>query len=255
MLESPQRRASAREPSPARARSWQTSRRALLGAALALTPYAPALADQIQSLDAIRIAAESFVAAQVPEAQGDRTLETANLDSRLRLTPCGEDLRTFFAPGSHTGSRRTVGVGCPGPKPWTVYVSVRIIYRGEVLVAARALPRGTVLGTADLVMEERSLEEGPSGYITDPQVALGKRTTRPLLLGLPVTSPMLEQIRVVARGKRVSLVIESPYLSVRTAGTALEDGAPGDRIRVQNIESKKIVEGVVGDDGVVRVRP
>ena len=255
MSESPQRRASAREPSPARARSWQTSRRALLGAALALTPYAPALADQIQSLDAIRIAAESFVAAQVPEAQGDRTLETANLDSRLRLTPCGEDLRTFFAPGSHTGSRRTVGVGCPGPKPWTVYVSVRIIYRGEVLVAARALPRGTVLGTADLVMEERSLEEGPSGYITDPQEALGKRTTRPLLLGLPVTSPVLEQIQVVARGQRVSLVVESPYLSVRTAGTALEDGAPGDRIRVQNSESKKIVEGVVGDDGVVRVRP
>ena len=254
MSESPQRRASACVPSPVRAPSWKTARRVLLGAALALTPSASALADEIQSLDAVRIAAESFVAAQTPEAQGKRTLETAKLDSRLRLTPCGEDLRTFFAPGSHTGSRRTVGIGCPGPKPWTVYVSVRIIYRGEVLVAARALPRGTVLGTTDLVMEERNLDESPSGYLTDPQEALGKRTTRPLLLGLPITSPVLEQVQVVARGQRVSLVVESPYLSVRTAGTALEDGAPGDRIRVQNSESKKIVEGVVGDDGVVRVR-
>jgi flagella basal body P-ring formation protein FlgA len=147
-----------------------------------------------------------------------------------------------------------VGIGCPGPKPWTVYVSVRIVYRGEVLVSARALPRGAVLGAADLVIEERSLEEGPSGYLTDPREALGKRTTRPLLLGLPVTSLVLEQIQVVARGQRVPLVVESPYLSVRTAGTALEDGASGDRIRVQNNESKKVVEGVVGDDGVVRVR-
>jgi flagellar basal body P-ring formation protein FlgA len=255
MSESPQYRASARAPSPDRAPSWKTARRALLGAALALTPSAPTLADQIQSLDAVRIAAESFVAAQTPEAQGKRTLETAQLDSRLRLTPCGDDLRTFFAPGSHTGSRRTVGIGCSGPKPWTVYVSVHIVYRGQVLVAARALPQGTVLGTADLVMEERSLEDSPSGYLIDPQVALGKRTTRPLLLGLPITSPMIEQIQVVARRQRVSLIVESPYLSVRTAGTALEGGAPGDRIRVQNSESQKIVEGVVGDDGVVRVRP
>jgi flagella basal body P-ring formation protein FlgA len=103
-------------------------------------------------------------------------------------------------------------------------------------------------------MEERNLDESPSGYLTDPQEALGKRTTRPLLLGLPITSPVLEQVQVVARGQRVSLVVESPYLSVRSAGTALEDGAPGDHIRVQNSESKKIVEGVVGDDGVVRVR-
>ncbi len=254
MSESPLRRASACVPSLVRIPSRKTARRALLGAALALTPFASALADEIQSLDAVRIAAESFVAAQTPEAQGKQTLETAKLDSRLRLTPCGEDLRTFFAPGSHTGNRRTVGIGCPGPKPWTVYVSVRIISRGEVLVAARALPRGTVLGTTDLVMEERNLDDSPSGYLTDPLEALGKRTTRPLLLGLPITSPVLEQVQVVARGQRVSLVVESPYLSVRSAGTALEGGAPGDRIRVQNSESKKIVEGVVGDDGVVRVR-
>jgi len=104
-------------------------------------------------------------------------------------------------------------------------------------------------------MEERPLDDGVSGYLTDPQAALGKRTNRPLQLGLPITSPALEQVQVVARRQRVALILESPYLSVRTAGTALEAGAPGDRIRVQNIESQKIVEGVVGEDGVVRVRP
>ena len=61
----------------------------------------------------------------------------SNLDSRLRLAACGEGLQTFFAPGSRVGSRRTVGVSCQTPKPWTVYVSAQIAYRGEVLVAAR----------------------------------------------------------------------------------------------------------------------
>ncbi len=254
MSKCPEHPAGARAPRPARVPRRHTARRTLLSAALALLLSAPAPAEQIQSLEDIRVAAESFVAAQIPEAQGDRTLEAANLDSRLRLTPCSDGLRTFFAPGSRTGSRRTVGVSCPGPKPWTVYVSVRIIYRGEVVVAARALPRGAVLDTADLVLEERSLEDGPAGYLTDPQQALGKRTNRPLLLGLPVTSLVLEQVQVVARGQRVWLVAESPYLSVRMTGVALEDGAPGDRIRVQNSESKKVIDGVVGDDGIVRVR-
>jgi flagella basal body P-ring formation protein FlgA len=37
------------------------------------------------------------------------------------------------------------------------------------------------------------------------------------------------------------------------SGTALEPGTPGQHIRVQNNESKKVVEGLVGDDGFVRV--
>jgi flagella basal body P-ring formation protein FlgA len=229
------------------------SRPLLFTGLLALALAAPAAAEEIQDLDGIRLAVESFVAAQTPDERGERHITVGNLDSRLRLTVCGEGLQTFFAPGSRVGSRRTVGVSCQRPKPWTVYVSAQVTYRGAVLVAARALPRGAVLGAGDLVLEERDLDDGPSGYLTEPAQALGRRTTRPLRLGLPVTSGLLEDVQVVERGQRVWLVAQSRALSVRMAGTALEHGAPGDRIRVQNNDSRKVVEGLVGDDGVVRV--
>ena len=58
---------------------------------------------------------------------------------------------------------------------------------------------------------------------------------------------------MIARGQRVWLLAESGSLTVRMSGTALETGAPGDRIRVQNNESKKVVQGLVGDDGFIRV--
>ncbi len=242
------------QPRRTQAAGQDTRRRPVFAIALALLAcYGAAPANEIQDLDSLRIAVESFVAAQVPSRGRERTVEVANLDSRLRLTRCGDGLRTFFAPGSRTGSRRTVGVSCPGPKPWTVYVSVRIIEHGEVLVAARSVPRGAVLTAEDLVIEERDLEESPTGYLTDPAQALGLRTTRPLRLGLPVTRSLLEEIQIVERGQRVWLVAESAHLAVRMAGTAMEDGAPGDRIRVQNSVSKKVLDGVVGDDGVVRV--
>jgi len=224
----------------------------MLATTLALT-VAPASADEIQRLDEIRAAVESFVAAQTQDIGASRTIEVGNLDTRVRLARCEDGLRVFFAPGSLSGSRRTVGVSCPGPKPWTIYVSARVIHRGEVLVATRNLPRGAVLAESDLASEERNIEEGPSGYLTEPAQAVGKRTIRPLRLGLPVTSGALEDVQVIERGQRVWLLAQSRSLSVRMSGTALEGGTPGDRIRVQNDASKRVVQGLVGEDGSIRV--
>jgi flagella basal body P-ring formation protein FlgA len=223
----------------------------LLGATLLLAP--PVRSAQIQDLDEIRAAVESFVAAQTLDIDASRSIEVGNLDARVRLARCEEGLRIFFAPGSHNGSRRTVGVSCPGTKPWTIYVSARITRRGPVLVATRNLPRGAVIEASDLATEERNIEESPSGYLTNPTEALGKRASRPLRLGLPVTTGGLEDVPVIDRGQRVWLLAESRSLTVRMSGTALEPGAPGDRIRVQNNESKKVVEGLVGDDGFIRI--
>jgi flagella basal body P-ring formation protein FlgA len=223
----------------------------LMGAALVLAT--PVLSDQIQDLDEIRTAVESYVAAQTLDMDASRSIEVGNLDTRVRLARCEEGLRVFFAPGSHNGSRRTVGVSCTGTKPWTIYVSARITRRGPVLVATRNLPRGAVIQASDLTTEERNIEESPSGYLTNPTEALGKRASRPLRLGLPLTAGSLEAVPVIARGQRVWLLAESRALTVRMSGTALETGAPGDRIRVQNNESKKVVQGLVGDDGFIRV--
>ncbi|MEY6431928.1 flagellar basal body P-ring formation chaperone FlgA [Thioalkalicoccus limnaeus] len=227
----------------------------LLCAAFTLPLSSPAPAEQIQDLEGIRLAVESFVRAQTHEERGDPTVEVTNLDSRLRLRACDDGLRTFFAPGSRGGSRLTVGVNCPAPNPWTIYVSARVIYRGEVLIAARSLPRGAVLSETDLVVEERDLDQSPSGYLSEPYEALGKRTTRPLRSGLPVTVSALESVKIVERGQRIWLVVESPALSVRVAATALEGGAPGERIRAENTATRQVVEGVVDDDGTVRVGP
>jgi flagella basal body P-ring formation protein FlgA len=219
------------------------------------TAHAAGIADiHIQDLDSVRSAVESFVAAQTGDTRGERSISVGNLDTRLRLRACGDRLEVFFPPGSRTGRNRTVGVDCSGPKPWTIYVSVTIRYRGEVLVAARALPRGAVIGHADVVVEERELDDGAFGYLADPDGALGRRTTRPLRAGSPIPEGALEDVPTVLRGQSVWIIAQSPYLMVRMVGTALQDGAPGDRIQVENPRSKKVVEGVVDEEGVVRIR-
>lgn len=208
----------------------------------------------VQDIDAIRKAAVSFVAAEIPPTPGTtRTVQVDNLDPRLRLDACPEDLETFLPPGVRGRTNRTVGIRCRGPKPWTVYVTVRISYRGQVLVAARGLPRGTVIQASDLVVQERNLQGGPLDYLTQSQQAVGMRTTRPLRPGTLIDQDSLEAVPVVARGQRVWLVAQSSNLQVRTVGTALQDGTVGAMIRVENTSSGKIVEGVVTRQGVIRI--
>jgi flagella basal body P-ring formation protein FlgA len=212
-----------------------------------------AASDEIQDLDAIRQAVESFVATQTPPGPGTRTIEVDNLDSRLRLQACTAGMQTSFPPGGRSGGNRTVGVSCPGPKPWTIYVSVRISYRGDVLVAARSLPRGSAVGASDLVVQERDLQGGPFGYLTQTEQAVGMRTTRAVRAGMPIAEGILEEVPVVTRGQKVWMVAESANLKVRMVGTALQDGAVGDRVRVENASSKKVVEGIVAQNGIVRI--
>jgi flagella basal body P-ring formation protein FlgA len=51
------------------------------------------------------------------------------------------------------------------------------------------------------------------------------------------------------------LAASASGVEVRAAGKALEDGRQGARIRVQNLTSMKVVEGVVDTARVIHVSP
>jgi len=59
--------------------------------------------------------------------------------------------------------------------------------------------------------------------------------------------------RLIKRGEIVTLKIMTPFMQITTKGRALQDGAHGESVRVTNTRSKKIIEGVVIESGVVRV--
>ena len=72
-------------------------------------------------------------------------------------------------------------------------------------------------------------------------------------MGGPVLSNMLKQPIILRRGESVSLLARSPTFEVRMEGKALMDGAVGDRVKVRNLRSKRIVEGRITETGTVLV--
>ncbi len=213
-----------------------------------------ASAGAIQAPGTIRAAAGAFLRAQHPGVEhSDLQVRVTALDPRLRLPHCSEPLRTFLAPGSRTLGNTTVGVRCRAPRPWTIYVPARVSIYRKVLVAARPLPRGTRLSAADVRMTRKDVDNLAYGYLSDPTAVQGKLLRRLVPAGMALDPEMLESPPLVKRGQQVVLLAEIGGLQVRMTGLALATGAAGDSIKVRNLSSRRVVEGVIVRTGVVRV--
>ncbi len=219
-----------------------------------------ALADAaIQPLDSIRTTAEKFVIAELPksiEVSRRKVIATAGyLDSRLRLPACDGNLTAARPQGSVLTARNTIGVTCPSGNEWTVYVPVTLESETTVLVTRRAAARGANL-TAEDVEERTQLVPGiASNYVADPAKLAGMHAKRAIPAGTALTADVLAPNLLIKRGQQVTLLAAVGGIEVRASGRALTEGGAADRIRVQNLNSTRVVEGFVESADIVRIAP
>jgi flagella basal body P-ring formation protein FlgA len=212
--------------------------------------------ESIQSLDAIRAAAQTFVTQHVPkQAPGAVTVNVGALDSRLRLAPCASPLKVSLPAGATFRERMTVAVSCTASSSWTVYVPIAIETQTPVLVLRRAANRGARLTADDVEMQTRVVQGTGASYLTDVAELGGRTLKRPLGPGAALTIDAMMDDMVVKRGQRVTLLAAVGGLEVRAAGVAMNDAAARGRVKVQNITSNRIVEGVVETPDVIRITP
>jgi flagella basal body P-ring formation protein FlgA len=216
--------------------------------------FAASPASPWQDHAAIRAAAQDFLHAFVgSQHQGRSQVRLSPMDPRLKVKACGTPLDAFMPPGGRVMGNTTVGVRCPEPGGWSIYVSARIDIFGPVLVAKQPLARGTRIHAQDLELVERNLSNLPYGYYTDLQPVTGQLAKRTIATATVITPPMLQEPNLVKRGERVAVIAESGPLKIRTSGKALNDGKSGDLIRVRTDGSQRVVDGLAVSAGVIKV--
>lgn len=128
----------------------------------------------------------------------------------------------------------------------------KIEARANIITTAIPVKKGTILAPRHLketVMDISELKD--PGFSTDE--FLGKKITRSLRAGSPVKVSMVESLPVIHRGEKVKIVIQSGAMLLTATGLAHSDGKIDDLIRVQNINSSKVVFGRVAAPGIVEV--
>jgi len=225
----------------------------VLASALAALAFATNAHADVQALDTIQAAAEEFVRASLPENSAKHFVTANKLDSRLRLDDCGSPLEAFSQGTAMNTGRMTIGVRCPSATAWTIYVPVTVEVEVSVLVLRRPLARRARVELSDVEPQVRRLPGSASVFINDTASLQGHRLKRSLPVGTALTVEMLQPDVIVRRGQQVTLIAANGSVQIRAQGQALSEGAASDRVRVQNVSSLKVVEGVVESDGVVRV--
>jgi len=212
-----------------------------------------ARAEAIQSLASIEAAVKGFVAKSMDDS-GDSEFTIGRLDPRLRLAQCDADLLLRFSREPRGGGPNAVEVRCEGTRPWSMYVTVDVARFAQVVVSTRGLVRGAVISADDVAVARRRINGTRPDYLSDPATAVGRVAARAIgpdqILG--AANVMLP--RLVKRGDEVTIASVGSAISVRVRGQALKDGALGDRVSVRNLNSKRVVEGVVNADGMVVVQ-
>ncbi len=122
----------------------------------------------------------------------------------------------------------------------------------EVPVAAAALRRGQPLAEVETVLERRDVLVSRGILKTLPTAVQDYELAEGLAPGQAFSDRSLRLKTVVFRGRRVDARIQAGTLEITTKVEALEDGYPGQSIRVRNPLSKREFRGIVqGEDSVL----
>lgn len=208
--------------------------------AIALALAAPwARAADWQPVASIRTAALSTLAAGT---EGEAVVADA-----LRLPRCGAPLQV--QPTANT----TVEVSCPDAGGWRLFVPVKVRRNQAVLVLTRGIATGETLAAADISIAQRDAARIAGAVLSDPATAVGRIARRPLQAGTLLSANDLVTRRLIKRGDNVALVSRRGSVEVRIAGRAMGDAGENERVSVENLSSRRIVQGTVDASGDVIV--
>lgn len=180
----------------------------------------------------------------------DTKIIVHSIDRRLKLSKC-DALSFNLASGSRLMGKTSVRIMCSSPKAWSFYAATTISRYDEVMVLNGSFSRGHILRENNIFRTRKDLSKLPFGYITNIHDVVGKQLKRHMQVGRVLTPSHLTNPIVIKRGELVALQRKTSGFMVSMKGSAMMDGAIGDRIRVKNSSSKRIIEGQIAKAGLV----
>lgn len=219
---------------------------------LAISGSAQALENNTQI--AIGNTVKDFLTRQVVSRyKSQPEITVRRLDPRLQLKPCKLPLTASVRRGSKLAGITTVSVSCTGQSNWKIYVQAEVTIVLDIVVADAMLERGQVISEGDLTIEPHDIGNLPQGYFDDTGKIAGMIARRTIKPGDLINSHMLKRAYMVKRGESVYLVVKTPGLQVQMKGKALGNATKGNTVRVKNLSSNRIVEGIATAPGVVSI--
>ncbi|MDO9104269.1 MAG: flagellar basal body P-ring formation chaperone FlgA [Methylovulum sp.] len=208
---------------------------------------------RFQAHESIYLIVKNTIAAKISPA-ADYGINIVPLDSQLQLPECTQPLEAFAVAEHIKAGRVSMGVRCSAGQKWSLYVSALISVYENILVLAQPLQRGEIITPAMLVSERREVSRLREDYFTQAQQVENKQAARPLAAGSILSLRNISEPLAVKKGDKVLIRSTHTGLSITMGGLAMMDGVKGQRIRVKNENSGRIINATVIETGLVTVQ-
>lgn len=143
-----------------------------------------------------------------------------------------------------------VAISVAGHEQAVREVTFKLAYAVRQAVAVQDMPAGTVVSTENVKIEIRWSDRAGEDFVSP----YGMRTASAVKAGDVLCPSMLKASAAPAtirKNQSVVLKIERTGFQISSVGVALQDGRIGEVIKVENIDSRRIVSARIGDDGTL----
>ncbi|MPV70250.1 flagellar basal body P-ring formation chaperone FlgA [Burkholderia sp. BE17] len=218
-------------------------------AALAQAPVPTAARGGDPAAQQVKEAAQAWLARYVADHALTAPRTSVAVTPPRRIAPACDEPYDIVATDTKALTRMRFSVRCRGESRATVYL-VKARIDTPMLVAATALAPGQTLGEADFRRDVRDFALTPDA-LTDPATAVGRMLRRAVKAGQVIHARMLKGVEAIRRGQAVQIEANTGPVHVSVPGTAMQNGAIDDVIRVKNASTGKVITARVTGTGTV----
>jgi len=168
-------------------------------------------ANQTQSTDSIKATVKAAISRHLSEIYGkekveqDIDIKIGNLDSRLALPACSDELETELQQRQATSQNLSVRVKCSSGKRWSIYVPARLNIYEQVAVSVRNIRTGEAISSEDYVFKRSNIASLSSQYLAKNDDIADKIAKRPIRSGAILRSGDLKEPLLVKKGETLAV--------------------------------------------------
>ncbi len=147
----------------------------------------------------------------------------------------------------------TVEAPAGSPQATRVKVAGRTFSTTRIPVLMRAMNKGDTIGSQDLIWAEVRDDNLRQDLVVDPKQLIGLEPKQLLKANSPIRLADLQRPMAVSRNGLVTMLLQTPFMTLTAQGKAMDDGGIGDTVRVTNLQTKQVIEARVQAAGTVVV--
>lgn len=212
---------------------------------------APADTSQVQNLDELLLIAEQFLAKKTKNINGKIEITVNPLDNRLKLSACQQPI-AYLSQGARIWGKTTVAIRCEAPAAWRIMVKADVKIHTEYLAAAKPLPQGHLIQSADLTLVTGDITAMRAGILTDKEHAIGSTVIRSLQPGAAIWPDQLRTPKAIQQGQTVRIISQGRGFTISGEGHAINSASEG-QVAKARMANGSIIRGIAKADGIIAI--